>query len=59
MNFLITGATGTVGNILVNNLSQKQENIVVLMRVPTKRLFQAMSQKYRVICLMLLRGKTV
>lgn len=39
MNFLITGATGTVGNILVNNLSQKQENIVVLMRNPNKMAF--------------------
>lgn len=39
MNFLITGSTGTVGSILVNNLLQNQENISVLMRNPDKKNF--------------------
>lgn len=59
MNFLITGATGTIGNILVNNLLDNQENIAVLMRNSGKRLFRLMSRKYRAICLMPLRRKRV
>lgn len=39
MNFVITGATGTVGSILVNNLLHNQENVTVLMRNPGKKNF--------------------
>lgn len=39
MNFVITGATGTVGGILVNRLLHNQENITVLMRNPNKKIF--------------------
>lgn len=39
MKFFITGATGTVGSILVNNLLHNQDDITVLMRDPHKKNF--------------------
>lgn len=47
MNFVITGATGTVGSILVKNLLHRREHITVLMRDPGKKDFPAPIKKVR------------
>lgn len=39
MRILVTGATGTVGGLLVDRLLQRQAEITVLMRDPSKRSF--------------------